>query len=134
MTTQVPDLYRTLGVGRDATTEAIEAAYAGWQARLSTGEPISTQEWEQLILKDLKGADYAKKLIWTGPEGIPVKPYYRAEDLEGLGHLDSLPGQFPFVRGNSRDTNNWLIRQDVLVEDCGKAAAERITPSLFILQ
>ena len=48
MTTQVPDLYRTLGVGRDATTEAIEAAYTGWQARLSAGEPISTQEWERL--------------------------------------------------------------------------------------
>jgi len=48
MTTQVPDLYRTLGVGRDATTEAIEAAYAAWEARLSAGEAIATPEWERL--------------------------------------------------------------------------------------
>ena len=26
--------------------------------------PVSTQSWEEVIRKDLKGADYAKKLIW----------------------------------------------------------------------
>ena len=46
--------------------------------------PISTPEWEQAILKDLKGADYAKKLIWNSPEGIPVRPYYLSEDLDKL--------------------------------------------------
>ncbi len=48
MTTSVPDLYRTLGVGRDATTEAVAAAYAGWEARLAGGETIATPEWERL--------------------------------------------------------------------------------------
>ena len=44
---------------------------------------VSTQAWEDVILHDLKGADYAKKLIWQTPEGIAVKPYYRAEDIAG---------------------------------------------------
>ena len=45
---------------------------------------ISTQEWEAVIAKDLKGADYEKKLVWRTEEGFPVKPYYRAENLAGL--------------------------------------------------
>jgi len=91
--------------------------------------PISTPEWEQVILKDLKGADYAKKLIWNSPEGIPVRPYYRAEDLAKLNHLDYMPGEFPFVRGNEPAGNSWLIRQDVVVEDYNKARED----ALFLL-
>lgn len=72
--------------------------------------PVSTQQWEEVIAKDLKGADYEKKLVWKTLEGFPVRPYYRAEDLENLKHLQSAPGEFPFVRG-TKTTNNWLIRQ-----------------------
>jgi methylmalonyl-CoA mutase len=46
--------------------------------------PVSTAEWEAAIQKDLKGADYAKKLLWQTEEGITVKPYYRSEDIAGL--------------------------------------------------
>ncbi|MFO7617929.1 MAG: methylmalonyl-CoA mutase family protein [Bacteroidales bacterium] len=88
--------------------------------------PISTPEWEQVIQQDLKGADYAKKLIWSSPEGIDVKPYYRSEDLEGIGHLGYLPGEFPYVRGNAPLGNPWLIRQDVVVEDCQKAVKDAL--------
>ena len=43
--------------------------------------PVSTEKWEEVINKDLKGADYEKKLVWRTIEGFKVKPYYRAEDL-----------------------------------------------------
>jgi methylmalonyl-CoA mutase len=43
-----------------------------------------TSEWEKVIAKDLKGADYDKKLIWHTEEGISVRPYYRKEHLSGL--------------------------------------------------
>lgn len=88
--------------------------------------PISTPEWEQVILKDLKGADYAKKLIWNSPEGIAVRPYYRSEDLDKLKHMACLPGEFPFVRGNQAAGNSWLIRQDVVVEEYGKAREDAL--------
>lgn len=72
--------------------------------------PVSTQQWEGVITKDLKGADYDKKLVWKTMEGFNVRPYYRAEDLTNLKHLGTLPGAFPYVRGTSKQ-NNWLIRQ-----------------------
>ncbi len=83
--------------------------------------PISTQEWEEVIQKDLKGADYEKKLIWKTYEGFKVKPYYRSEDLKKVDYLDTLPGKFPFTRGSNKDGNNWHIRQDIIVDDIKNA-------------
>jgi methylmalonyl-CoA mutase len=45
---------------------------------------IATSEWESVIAKDLKGADYEKKLVWRTEEGLSVRPYYRKENLAGL--------------------------------------------------
>lgn len=41
--------------------------------------PVPTSEWEAQIRRDLKGADYEKRLVWKTDEGIAVRPYYRAE-------------------------------------------------------
>jgi len=69
--------------------------------------------WRELASKDLKGAD-PDTLIWETPEGIAVQPLYTAADLQGIGHLDGLPGVAPFVRG-VRSTmyagRPWTIRQ-----------------------
>ena len=67
--------------------------------------PVSTEEWEAVINKDLKGADYEKKLVWKTMEGFNVRPYYRAENLEGIKHLNSKPGEFPYVRGVKENNN-----------------------------
>ncbi|TSA32998.1 MAG: methylmalonyl-CoA mutase small subunit [Porphyromonadaceae bacterium] len=91
-------------------------------SKLFTGfPPISTPEWEQAILKDLKGADYAKKLIWTSPEGIPVRPYYRAEDLDKLNSSEFNPMEFGFINDTEGRANGWLIRQDIDVTDYDQA-------------
>lgn len=81
---------------------------------------VTTAEWEAVIAKDLKGADYEKKLVWRTMEGFNVRPYYRAENLEGIKHLGSKPGQFPYVRG-VEENNNWLIRQTIKVESPAEA-------------
>ena len=65
--------------------------------------PVPTAAWEAAIQKDLKGADYEKRLVWRSEEGIAVRPYYRSENLADLGaQIASLPGQFPFVRGDGK--------------------------------
>jgi methylmalonyl-CoA mutase len=65
--------------------------------------PVLTIVWETAIQKDLKGADYDKKLVWRTDEGLAVRPYYRREHLAGLEvQTQSLPGQFPFVRGRGK--------------------------------
>jgi len=79
--------------------------------------PVTTEQWEEKINKDLKGADYEKKLYWKTLEGFDVKPYYRKEDLEEIQHLDTFPGDFPYTRGNSTSKNNWLVRQNIKVNN-----------------
>lgn len=79
--------------------------------------PISTQEWMDKINTDLKGADFERKLVWRTQEGFNVRPFYRSEDLENISHLGTLPGEFPFVRGNDSDKNEWFIRQNIVVKE-----------------
>jgi len=69
--------------------------------------------WEKLAAKELRGRDPAE-LDWKTLEGIRVRPLYTAEDLNGLSHLDSLPGQPPFLRGPRATMyagRPWTIRQ-----------------------
>ncbi|MDE6717818.1 MAG: methylmalonyl-CoA mutase small subunit [Muribaculaceae bacterium] len=74
--------------------------------------PVTSDEWKAKITVDLKGADFDKKLVWRTNEGFNVQPYYRREDIENLAAIDTLPGEFPYLRG-TRDNNDWLIRQRV---------------------
>ncbi|WP_286828546.1 MULTISPECIES: methylmalonyl-CoA mutase [Kordiimonas] len=51
---------------------------------------------------------------WLSPEGIPVKPVYGEEDLQGLDFLDTRPGMAPFLRGpypTMYVQRPWTIRQ-----------------------
>ena len=82
---------------------------------------ISTQQWEEKINIDLKGADYEKKLSWKTLEGFNVKPYYRKEDLESLKYLDTFPDDYPFTRGNKKKNNSWKIRQNIKATDIASA-------------
>jgi methylmalonyl-CoA mutase len=77
----------------------------------------TTQEWLDKIQVDLKGADFQKRLVWRTNEGFNVQPFYRREDLKELKTPDALPGEFPFVRGNKKDSNEWYVRQNIKVDD-----------------
>ena len=87
--------------------------------------PVSTQEWKEKVVADLKGADFDKKLVWRTNEGFNVNPMYRAEDIANLSTTDSLPGEYPYVRGTRAD-NNWLVRQDIKVTDVKEANAKAL--------
>ncbi|HKJ78271.1 MAG TPA: methylmalonyl-CoA mutase family protein, partial [Prolixibacteraceae bacterium] len=50
-----------------------------------------------------------------------VKPYYRDEDLKAIKTVDTQPGEFPFVRGNKKEGNDWFIRQNIFVKDLEEA-------------
>ncbi len=83
--------------------------------------PVTTDEWEAKINADLKGRDYERALVWKTYEGFKVRPYYREENLKDLNYLDTLPGEFPFVRGNKKRDNEWLVRQNIFVTDFAEA-------------
>ena len=86
----------------------------------------TTQEWLDKIQVDLKGADFQKRLVWRTNEGFNVQPFYRREDLKDLKAVDSLPGEFPYVRGNKKDNNLWFVRQDIAVDDAKTANAKAL--------
>ncbi|MBR1991646.1 MAG: methylmalonyl-CoA mutase small subunit [Bacteroidales bacterium] len=84
-------------------------------------DPIPTEKWEEVIQRDLKGADYERKLVWRTDEGFKVRPYYRAEDLKDIDYLNALPDEFPFTRGTKADNNAWEIVQNVKEKNAKKA-------------
>ncbi|MRX37568.1 methylmalonyl-CoA mutase [Aminobacter sp. MDW-2] len=68
--------------------------------------------WKALAERELKTSHDA--LVWQTPEGIDVKPLYTQTDLEGIGHLDTMPGLKPFLRGPRATMyagRPWTIRQ-----------------------
>ena len=84
------------------------------------------QEWIDKINVDLKGADYQKKMVWRTNEGFNMEPFYRKEDLEGMTQINSLPGQFPYLRGNKKDNNQWYVRQNIKAADPKEANAKAL--------
>ena len=71
------------------------------------------QDWKALAEKQLRGKPL-DGLDWHTPEGIEVKPLYTAEDLEGMDHVNTLPGVDPYVRGPMATMyagRKWTIRQ-----------------------
>ena len=73
----------------------------------------SKKSWRAATEKELRGKS-PEDLTWKTLEGIDINPLYTPEDVSGLDHMDSLPGQEPFVRG-VRSTmyagRPWTIRQ-----------------------
>lgn len=85
--------------------------------------PVSTAEWKAKVEADLKGAPFDKKLVWRTNEGFNVQPMYRSEDIADLKTTNSLPGEYPYVRG-TRTENDWLTRQEILADTPAEANAK----------
>jgi methylmalonyl-CoA mutase len=69
-------------------------------------------DWEKLAARETKTP--VEKLVRETPEGITIKPLYTVADLDGIAHLDGLPGFAPFVRGPRASMyagRPWTIRQ-----------------------
>jgi methylmalonyl-CoA mutase len=69
--------------------------------------------WRKLAEAELRGRPL-DDLTWQTLEGIPVSPLYTEEDVEGLPHMGSIPGQAPFTRGVKATMyagRPWTIRQ-----------------------
>ncbi|MCL1867347.1 MAG: methylmalonyl-CoA mutase small subunit [Paludibacter sp.] len=78
--------------------------------------PVSTEQWKNQIIADLKGADFDRKLVWKTSEGFSVQPFYREENLENLKTDKLSPGEFPYAQGTKTD-NHWFVRQNLQVTD-----------------
>lgn len=83
--------------------------------------PVSKEKWKEQVVKDLKGREF-EKIIWNTYEDIDVMPFYTEQDLDALKfQTNSYPGEFPFVRGESSEGNDWKINQEINHQDIGLA-------------
>jgi methylmalonyl-CoA mutase len=77
------------------------------------GDRADLERWRQLATEERKGRS-PDELVWHTPEGIDVKPLYTRADVEDLEFLDTIPGDFPFIRGPRATMyaeKPWTIRQ-----------------------
>ena len=80
---------------------------------MSKDPSADLNQWQSLVERETKGRA-ASDLEWDTPEGIRVKPLYTAQDLDGIAHLNSMPGMAPFARGPRATMyagRPWTVRQ-----------------------
>ncbi len=71
------------------------------------------ENWKKNAINELKTPNVDDISINT-PEGIKIKPLYTSADNENITHLDSYPGEPPFLRGPKATMYTgrpWTIRQ-----------------------
>jgi methylmalonyl-CoA mutase len=95
--------------------------------RLTEFPPVSTAEWEAQIARDLKGADYDRKLVWRTDEGIAVRPYYRAEDAPRRGPLLVGPRSWRLLRPGEEPA---LAASAFEIHDSGGTAVQEVAAVL----
>ena len=77
------------------------------------GKKDNLENWKKNAINELKNPNVDDIFINT-PEGINIKPLYTSEDNENISHLDSFPGEPPFLRGPKATMYTgrpWTIRQ-----------------------
>jgi methylmalonyl-CoA mutase len=79
--------------------------------------PTDKQGWKDLVIKELNGGDFDKKMVWQTQDGIAVQPFYTKDDIENLDFIATAPQHFPFVRGNKTESNQWEICQSINASD-----------------
>ncbi|MDR6998659.1 methylmalonyl-CoA mutase [Neobacillus niacini] len=81
--------------------------------RLFTEQPLRQKEqWEEKVKQELDST--IEELLFETNEQIKLKALYTKEDLEGLKHLDDLPGLPPYTRGpypTMYVNRPWTVRQ-----------------------
>jgi len=78
--------------------------------------PISNKEWEKVITRDLKGADYKDKLRWQTGEGVSPLPFYRRDDWEQMERRSTIPKGY-----KNNNANSWEIRELIFSHDVALA-------------
>jgi methylmalonyl-CoA mutase len=80
----------------------------------------SLDAWREEVVRLLKGIPFEKKMLTATYEGITLQPMYTAEDTKNLPFMDTLPGQWPYLRGTEplgKRVNGWLVAQELPFPD-----------------
>jgi methylmalonyl-CoA mutase len=84
----------------------------GDQQKLNEFEPASREAWLKLVVRDLAGAPFEKKLV-KRVGGVQIAPLYDAEQAQ---HYTGLPGFAPYTRGSfalGASEMGWDVRPEI---------------------
>ncbi len=76
--------------------------------------PVSREEWEKIIKRDLNGGDYKEKLRWDTGEGVTPQAFYRREDFARLDRQSPIDKKYTA-------NNSWEIREPIFEHDINSA-------------
>ena len=54
------------------------------QTLFSEFDALPNEAWKNLAIRDLKGGDFNRKLVWSMENELSVAPFYTKEDLANL--------------------------------------------------
>jgi methylmalonyl-CoA mutase len=77
----------------------------------STAGSGNVEQWLRSVEASGRSPEEAE---WQTPEGLSIRPLYTEADLTEIGHLDTMPGFPPYLRGpypTMYATRPWTIRQ-----------------------
>ncbi len=80
----------------------------------------SLEQWREEVVRLLKGAPFEKKMLAATYEGITLQPIYTPEDVKNLPFQDTLPGEWPYLRGTEplgKRLQGWLVAQELPFPD-----------------
>ncbi len=86
--------------------------------------PVSTEQWMEVVQKDLKGQDFQKRLVSKTLDGLEIRPFYRKEDV--AQDADCAPGQTRYRRGYRTDSNDWQNREQIREDNLDAANAHAV--------
>src|SRR5689334_23145240 len=87
-------------------------AHSTTETPLADGFPAAKiDQWQALVEKALKGADFEKRLVTRTADGLKINPLYTRRDALATA-IDALPGTPPYTRGAKpvRTGLGWDIR------------------------
>ncbi|MBN2430007.1 MAG: acyl-CoA mutase large subunit family protein [Acidobacteria bacterium] len=76
------------------------------------------EEWRAAAEAMLKGAPWEKVMITRTHDGLSLQPMYRRTDVTALPFQDTLPGEWPYLRGTrhpDRQARGWVVAQEINV-------------------
>ena len=89
------------------------------EALFAEFEAATYEDWLEAVRASLPGKPF-ESLVTSSYEGIAIYPLPHADQLARHLPVETLPGQFPFVRGTSAAGyrgNPWLIAQEIELAD-----------------
>ncbi|HAA18705.1 MAG TPA: hypothetical protein DCP28_08035, partial [Cytophagales bacterium] len=75
------------------------------------------QDWIDRAVKDLKGADFDRKLLWNFEENIKIRPFYVQEDLDALTQVGRQQNLTTNVDTTPLAAREWETREYLKVDN-----------------